>query len=255
MNLHFANTTFCRNIGDAASSPIHYWRWPVNAVHLDTRNYVEGPVIFGGGGLLMEGMDQHLLRAFITHSEPKIAWGIGLNYTDGVTSYPEWLRYFNLVGVRDFNSTQFFPYVPCASCMHPAFDQVFREPEFDYVIYQHGNLPPILPDSIAPRMSNYSESPMAAVDDVIRFLACGKAVVTNCYHGVYWAQLVNRPVLCMPTSSNKFKHFEHPPVTIDPAGATEFIPRHSNVPSDFLQTCRERNIAFQKQVVELIEKI
>jgi len=51
--------------------------------------------------------------------------------------------------------------------------------------------------------------------DAIAFLASGATVVTNSYHGTYWAMCLGRRVLCAPFNQ-KFQFFRENPVMAAP---------------------------------------
>ena len=57
-----------------------------------------------------------------------------------------------------------------------------------------------------PTQSNCTGS----LKDALSFIASGETVVSNSYHGVYWAMLMGRKVLCLPFS-NKFSRYRLPP--------------------------------------------
>ena len=118
---------------------------------------------------------------------PRILWGAGLNSKDvSVDSYdakyPSYLNRFHLVGVRDWDTE--FRWVPCASCMHPAFDKEY-EIKNEFVWFEHKKR---LIDNKwfdikpAPRMLNTGQN----IEQIIEFLGSAETVFTNSYHGVYW---------------------------------------------------------------------
>jgi hypothetical protein len=176
-------------------------------------------LIIGGGGLLFKqflGSFQALSTLKSVFQGQWIAWGVGqqvyaikgdgnliqrLETTRDGFDYDPYLSAFALAGIRDqgFN----YPWVPCASCMHPTFDQP-REPRHEVVVFSHrkfklklGNL---------PCMSHDTQS----LEEVIDFLGSGKTIITSSYHGAYWGTLLGRRVVAFPFST-KFLTLKHGP--------------------------------------------
>lgn len=183
---------------------------------------------------------------------PRILWGAGLNSKDNSVDsydaeYPAWLNRFHLVGVRDWDTG--YRWVPCASCMHPGFDKEY-EIKNEFVWFEHkkrlidnkwfDTLP-------SPRMLNTGQN----LEQILEFLGSAETVVTNSYHGVYWATLLKRKVICVPWGS-KFNMFKHEPVManernwIDKIGTGEVYP-------DALTECREANILFFNDVIKFTQ--
>ena len=120
------------NVGDRFSPPALYFDFLRDAVPHDLmfmpRRVSQGArvMVFGGGGLLdhpyfTKGWNSVL---GVTAAE-LIAWGLGHNRHGGPGGrHPGFLRHFQLVGVRDSGPDvpSAFDWVPCASCMHAAFD-------------------------------------------------------------------------------------------------------------------------------------
>ena len=82
------------------------------------------------------------------------------------------------------------------------------------------------------------------MEEALRFLGSGEIVVTDSYHGAYWATLLGRKVLTTRSDKLKMRQFMHPPAT----GFTQ--PLHTY--PDALAECREANIAFDAKVRKLI---
>ena len=152
---------------------------------------------------------------------------------------------FHLLGVRD--SANGFEWVPCASCMHSNFDEIF-EVKNKIVIYEHKNFPLRNLEQTFPKMKNGD-----SFEDVIKFLGGAELVITNSYHGAYWATLLKRRVIVMQPFSSKFFGFRHPLVV-----ANSFnIKDNYNIPvyPDALKEAREANIRFADRVHKMIEKL
>src|SRR5690606_21033089 len=51
------------------------------------------------------------------------------------------------------------------------------------------------------------------LESKLSFIADHEYIVSNTYHGVYWATLLNRKVLCLPFKSGLFS-FKHKPLYV-----------------------------------------
>ena len=184
---------------------------------------------------------------------PRILWGAGHNSRDKDTEpytieYPSYLNQFHLVGVRDWDTD--YRWVPCASCMHSAFDKEY-EIKNEIVWFEHkkkmydGKFLDTIP---APRMLNTGQN----MDQIIEFLASGETVVTNSYHGVYWATLLGRKVVCLPWGS-KFNMFRHPPVMASEKNWQDKIDKAVSYPNS-LDECRTANKEFYEDVLKFINE-
>ena len=137
-----------------------------------------------------------------------IAWGIGSSRHGETEPWPD--PDFDLVGVREWSEERERAglWAPCASCMSPLFDGTWPI-KHEAVLFVNAN------PSITERYGAASEflwimqnaRPMA---EIVAFLGSAEVVVTNSYHGVVWATLLRRRVVCLPYSS-KFYGFRHPP--------------------------------------------
>ena len=96
-------------------------------------------------------------------------------------------------------------------------------------------------------MNNKNQNPQSVID----FIAKGETVVTSSYHGVYWAQLLGRKVVCIPYN-RKFSTFQYIPVTASENSWKSMIKRAHRTES-LLEEYRDINIRFAKQVAELME--
>lgn len=208
MKLHFQHLRQTDNIGDKACSPFDYFDWGDATVSDvrddDTPDYDIG--IYGGGKIFGG------LATYAGVRRPKgainIAWGVGT-----VQSFPISLRYMkarrrmDIIGSRDYGDKR-YTYAPCASCMAPMFDAP-PAPEHDVVFYAHAGkttkMGITIPSDI-PTIDNHCTS----LEIALRFIASGKTVISNSYHGVYWGLLMGRHVLCLPFS-NKFGGYRLPP--------------------------------------------
>lgn len=233
------------NTGDLYCSPTIYFRFPIPFERCAPQTLGEFQhVICGGGGLLH--FDDEIDRIGRATSGKLISWGMGHN-THGSEEivWKPYMERFDLHGIRDWDTP--YRWVPCASCMHPRFDNV-PTPSSEVVLYYHFDYPILPPVEIAAKV-NTSES----MDDILLFLASGECVLTNSYHGVYWATLLGRRVLLVERFSTKFLSFRHPPLPSSMAN-WKSDKRHATVYSEALEECREANRKYYDVVCNLLSE-
>lgn len=242
----FAHFNQTKNVGDKVCAPYLYFDFPKADV-FDLRTSVQhrDVLIYGGGALRNElGMQHELFPNSL-----KIAWGIG-DTVHGATSPRPIAEGFDLYGSRDWNHAGAF-YVPCASCMSRYFDQQHRIGH-EAVLYVNADPGisqryPISIDDL-PTMANESD-----FETVIRFLASGEYVVTNSYHGAYWATpLGRRVIICRPYSS-KFDSYRFQPPFIESDDWQSAKPFAKIFPNA-LSASRAANGEFYRLVTSLIKE-
>jgi hypothetical protein len=251
------------NIGDWMSSPLRFFSFPTGTTEVDilsckSQLQLDHDVLLGGGGLLARDSFAPSMEYITEHTKGSlIGWGIGHNSyaaPNSPLSYPDYLRRFTLLGVRD--DQQGWPYVPCVSCMSPLFDHV-SEIHHEAVVYRHGKRPWLLEvDPGIPMMENTAftvqpadgETAMdAAFRRTIDFLSSAEIVLTNSYHGMYWGILLAKKVLAVPFSTKfygakykvPFLEFEDWRARVHEAEAYP----------DALEECRELNRRFYGKVL------
>lgn len=242
--VHVSNTA---NTGDLMSTPRHWFDWPGVFRVMDFRAMPEklpGAVIVGGGALtgwIAQGGLSHLAR-------PKIAWGVGSTRHGEVLPWPDAALAaggLDLIGVREWSPEREAAgrWVPCASCMSDLFDDP-PAPVRDVVRFLNAD-PRVrrkYPLGFDDLPTMFNTAPFA---DIVAFLASASLVVTDSYHGLYWATLLGRGVVCQPYSS-KFYGFKHPPTLIEPGQAR--LPDSVPVYPDALAVCRAANRHFYQRV-------
>lgn len=259
---HCKNTS---NIGDRSASPALYPYFGITSAmfEVDTmkQEVHSGIAVIGGGGLIQHYLTKGVRLAMSRHSV-NILWGIGLNGEDvRGDSYRDktWLLDADLVGVRDWGPDVRYRWVPCPSCMHPIFDTAGAiAPQHNYVLYEHHHHPlNAFPE--AQKISDYigysadlphmTNAGARAIEDVVRFLASGRCVLTSSYHGAYWATLLGRKVAIVKPWSSKFMRMRFPPVIFG-----ETMGEGREYP-EALQECRQTNLAFADDVRILLRSI
>jgi len=177
-------------------------------------------------------------------TSPKYIWGAGHNGPSDKIEYPASMRKFNRVGIRDFG--QNYDWAPCASCMHPALTKKYsvRNP---VIWFEHkkqliksrafGNDP-------IPRFINSG----ANIEQTIELLGSAEVVLTNSYHGAYWATLLKRRVIVVGAWSSKFQHMKHPPAFADVDRNWRDVVDQAMVYNDALDECRQATENFWDQI-------
>jgi hypothetical protein len=239
------------NLGDLKSAPAAYFDFLAGMYPLDLYEYCSSGVeldrklvVLGGGGVFV--LEKELQSLAASPSTTLICWGAGHNtHGDHRIGRVGLLDRFALVGIRDHG--QGYEWVPCASCMDPAFDR--SDPvEHDVVIYDHRHYRVGEEDPSIPRMSNSC----ADFDAVIRFLGSAATVLTSTYHGAYWATLLGRQVIVVDPFSSKFFGLKHPPVMTSSNEWRDALGRVRSYP-EALDECRSANRSFAEKAFEVIE--
>lgn len=204
-----------------------------------------------------------------------ISWGLGINIFDYTKQntligniskskkiFVNYLINFTLKGSRDFQSRYLYEWIPCASCMHPYF-QKFKQKKPKKklgVYYDHNLIFKIKNVEESDYMSNYGID----IEEKLNFISNYEMIITNNYHGVYWAQLLNVKVICLPVKSSLL-NFRYNPIYLKNQffkilGKNGMIKideklydQVKNTPN-FLEECIEANIQYSEKVNSLIDK-
>ncbi|TDW25977.1 hypothetical protein EV128_116150 [Rhizobium azibense] len=241
------------NVGDWYCAPSRYFSLPSgDGDILDLENLsLADHVVVGGGGLIAKTFHPFMERLSARKSEMHTltAWGIGesenIDKTGRIVgpyngNYPTYLEAYDLVGVRDFGTS--YRWVPCVSCMSEMFDTDYPI-STEICVYEHKRIP--LAIDGFPVMTNGGNELMT----VLRFLGSAELVITNSYHGAYWATLLGRRVIVIPAMSKLYR-FAHPPVICRVEDWKKFAGVTQQYASA-LSECRAANIAFHKAVLSL----
>ncbi|MGC1496243.1 MAG: hypothetical protein WA790_10565 [Sulfitobacter sp.] len=239
--IHRRNDT---NIGDLACTPGHYFDFGQQTMISFGQDAPPCTrAILGGGQVYDDCVDAAIYRT--SHAQHRIVWGVGISPKNVADfSFDILEGSCALISSRNWNVPK-CDYVPCASAMSPLFDDV-PPPVHDVVLFSHAKKSQLIAryDGM-PEMTNH-DGDMA---DAIAFLASGDTVVTNSFHGTYWAMCLGRKVLCLPFS-HKFRQFKDNPVFADPQDWQHALPKAERRPNT-LHDARARNKAFYEKVMNL----
>jgi hypothetical protein len=232
------------NVGDLACSPGHYFDFG-RSDFLDLSE--DAPTcrraIMGGGQIFDECVAAAIYRT--ARARHKVVWGVGIS--------PKNVNHFSfdilegscaLIASRNWDVPR-CDYVPCATAMSPLFDAP-PAPTRDAVLFSHASQSAGLARLAGmPEMTN-GGSDMA---EAIAFIASGETVVTNSFHGTFWALCLGRKVLCVPFSP-KFRQFRENPVFAGPQDWPGQL-KKAEAREGVLDDARVRNRAFYDKVMSL----
>lgn len=235
------------NVGDLMCGPGQYL-WPAVNKPIPVkppRQYLER-VVLGGGQIFGQLLD---VLSSVKDYNPRaksVAWGVGLppkgKQDKAVRSVA---KFFDLFGTRNYDWREHLDFVPCASCLMPAFDNP-ESPKHEVVFFLHQNKgdPVDVPDGAPVRLNT-----AAPGHEIVEFIASGETVVTSSYHGVYWAQLLGRRVICIPYN-DKFTVLQHNPTVASASEWRRAISAATRAP-EMLEEYRLINRQFAKRVQEV----
>jgi hypothetical protein len=184
----------------------------------------------------------------------RILWGAGHNgdyqkKLKGTLEYPDWLRNFDLIGVRDYS--QQYDWVPCASCMHPALREkhiikhrvIWFEHKKQLIKSTEFGKDPI------PRFINSGDN----VEETIRLLGSADIIITNSYHGAYWGTLLGRKVIIADAWSSKFNAMRHKPYFLNKGEFWKDYVDSAPIYNSALDECISVTENYWKRVKEFIK--
>lgn len=244
---HLFNSSLC---GDELSCAGRYLDLGRRVAFVDFRDYGGGNVIFGGGGILARGFDSAYQRALANPDVFKAIWGAGLNYAANYgVEYPKWLDQFDLVGLRDYANP--YHYVPCPSCLHPIFDSCSTNDLIGPVFFCHPGRPvPLQPEEFAgwieyPRWFGFEQA--------IAKLSKATVVVTNSFHGCYYAMLLGKPVVVINEEAVAFRTLKYLPVICNPKDWKSAAETAKPGSQWYLNECRRINLDFRDRIVGMLD--
>ena len=242
------------NVGDYYCNPSRYFDIDCTSSELmhNADPIKDTHLIVGGGGLIHKKFSKHIQMLIEKHPTTTTLWAVGHNFSSrhvakekGDVYYPSWLEDINLVGIRDWIDGYKHYYLPCVSCMHPAFQKSYDEVR-EVVYFTHAYKSKFTNPQTLP----YIKNNVMDFDQVIAFLASAKTVVTDSYHGAYWAQLLGKNVQ-VASWSVKFDHMKYQPYFINSIN-DEFVPIKNNI-DGFLEESIDYNKKFYQKFLTLLK--
>lgn len=223
---HLEKRYVAANLGDWICSPYYYFGdyfaqftcvlhsdWAV-LWHEIERNDI---VIFGGGGLL-DNSDElnRVLNRLIEKCDNVIIWGAGThkyneNNIFGKKTASEAIHYDKaaLVGVRDYEHPSGLPYLPCVSCMNPAFS---KKQEDVKIVRNIGTIKSALEANFAVQGLPSFVTNAEPIGTVANYILSSKVILVSSYHGAFWSMLLGKRAILPATrlGVDKYKYFRHP---------------------------------------------
>lgn len=251
------------NVGDWWCLPFRYFPFKPASIYDIVGNMQgiesERMVIVGGGGLGTDFFRPRLNKLKMPGRKYKlVAWGVGVDeisdrarILDADTRYDlfgDWYADFDDVGIRCFGENQKYKWVPCASCMAPELSE-FRERKAvaPVGVYHHKNVPLVIEHRGNPLpVSNNAGDNLI---EKLEFISRHEFIVTNTYHGVYWATLLNRKVICAPYKSGLFS-FRHKPVYVRNLNIGGDVFSAARSYPDSLEECRAANNGYYRYLID-----
>ena len=241
------------NVGDLYCNPSRYFDLgDVSSEELMYNNSVltNKTLVIGGGGLIHKKFSQHIQDLINKYPSKTVIWGIGHNFgkkfvtkSNNNVYYPNWLNNCDLVGIRDYIDGHYDTYLPCVSCMHPAFNKSY-DVKHKTAYFLHAFKTKFEDNTSANVLKNNDID----FNKVVEFLGSAETVVTDSYHGAYWAQLLGKNVHTVSWSV-KFNHMKHPPNFLENINVT--APNITNSVDGFLDECRDYNNRFYQKFLNL----
>ena len=240
------------NVGDYYCNPSRYFDLgECSSEELMYNNAIlnNKTLVVGGGGLIHKKFSQHIQTLIDKNPKHTVLWGIGHNFgpkheSKSTTNpyYPEWINRCSLVGIRDYIEGHYDTYLPCVSCMHPAFEKQYKE-KHEFVYFTHAYKSKV--DKVDHPMIKNN---VMDFNKVIEFISSGNTVITDSYHGAYWAQLLGKNVQVVSWSV-KFNYMKHQPHFIENINAKPVAVQNSI--TGFLDECRDLNNKFYQKFKNL----
>ena len=254
------------NIGDRLAAPYLYYDFPPHTI-VDICNKqriqkipAHAHVVVGGGGLMMPYFDPYRKQLLERNPSKMVWWAVGerriqnlnkayINEVDVQHSIePNWFLKQHLVGFRQ--TTPHYPFLPCVSCK--AVEQYKKQYpqatlQHEAVFFEHRHVP-------LPKQTNYPLLNNEAYESeaVLAYLDSAPIVVTNSYHGMYWALLLGKQVIVVPFSSGLY-HNPWPVYYTEAQNLMQSIQSvaqlHSPTTNALLPICIEQNDLFYQSVL------
>lgn len=251
MSVKFVCRFSSKNIGDANCSPLLYYDfmdYVDGTVKIDHKNIKEykfnkNTTYIVGGGLFIKGNFKNIIQY-----KNLVAWGIGIRkYIERPNK--QIFDSFNntLIGIRDYDKNGPYHWVPCPSCKHSAFNKKYEVTE-EYAIYEHHSKPlnKLFLKYNFPIMTNVNNT----MENVIEFLGSAESIITNSYHGMYWATLLGKKVYVLNELNSKIKTFKYEPVYCN--SLDDVFSGFASYYTGVLDECREINDNFYKKVLKVV---
>jgi len=269
----FVNRKEKTNAGDWWSTPKHYFdeykndEW-VDIFDLDKTVGLENydQIIVGGGGLLFNDNFQKFIRLL---EHPKVVhkvfyWAVGINDKFNKTSTKEDIEdnlynFNHIEGYHKINTLDKkqinirdrqdrYNIVPCASCLHPIFDEKI-ETERKFLIIKHNKVMSFNKHSFW-RENKIISCIDNTIENIVTEIKKSEIVYTQSYHGAYWSALCGKKTIIYTPWSTKFLNCDFP-VKVMARGEFLEVNYNEDIPEpdlNYLNECRTRNLKLYENI-------
>ena len=223
---HLEKLYSAANLGDWICCPYYYYEeyfskyscvlhseWAVLWHEIE-----KGDVVIVGGGGLLDNSDElnRVLNRIIEKCNNVIIWGAGTHkynenniFSEKTASERIMYERLALVGVRDYEHPSGLPYLPCVSCMNPAFLTSQNDVP---VTREIGTIKSALESSFAVQELPSFVTNAEPIGTVVNYILSSRAILVNSYHGAFWTMLMRKKAVLPATrlGVDKYKYFRYP---------------------------------------------
>lgn len=154
-----------------------------------------------------------------------------------------------LSGTRDYSNKEKDYWIPCVSCLNTIFDKSYEIKQEVGLLFNHKS---IKDNDLIAKYEDYPiSSNTSSLKEMINFIGKSETVVTNSYHAMYWAILMQRKVIAIPTTSKFFDFKYKVPLSTFEDFKSEL--KNTKTYDGVLDECREINLQFSKKVFDYLE--
>jgi len=239
-----------KNIGDLTAPWFNFFPEPSDTYHVRNGKMPapgEYDVAVFGGGLYPKtqriGQWIHKNKELGAKGTIMVGWGVGSNWGKLDDSN------FELFSQRE----NFDNWAPCPSCMMSLLDRYrTKNPDYQAVFYQNDGLESLTSmtnKKLGPILGNHHDS----LEEIIKFLASGKVVVTSSFHGMFWATMLGRKVGVVPIRK-KLRDAKWVPVYIRDPGNWHRVVNEGKAYPGALDEARSKTLEFYKKFKSILER-
>lgn len=244
-------------MGDLRCCPYYYYedyfkKYNCEVIDLSGINKVNKDdfLIIGGGGLFnLNESWNGFINLGIEKTSNVIIWGAGFNMYNTTIDFPEIkLQKSMLLGIRDYKHP-YYKFLPCVSCKSRYFDKEFQIKRTIGIV-KHYLYKIDLDNSLNGFDCIYNDY---WIEDIINFIGQSEFVLSDSYHVLYWATLLNKKVGRLNDYYNsRFRDcmYEYP--IVNDISKLKYCKSQSLSNND-LQYFRKLNDSFFEKAKKLIE--